>query len=165
MTFHWGEPDAEDFTPEATREQLRGYLAVLDLLDEFQADCLGWQYQLGLLKLLPPSDFAEGLLNSHARPEGDGHVVITSTEADQGNLVPMELMKRVLEAKGAARRGDVPRRPLGGRARRPVALGPAQLGQLRRLRLQPRRRQPRRASTATASRRATSRSPAGRSPA
>jgi L-fucose isomerase-like protein len=39
-------------------------------------------------------------LNSHARPEGDGHVVITSTEADQGNLVPMELMKRVLEAKG-----------------------------------------------------------------
>ncbi len=85
---------------EATREQLRGYLAVLDLLDEFKADCLGWQYQLGLLKLLPPSDFAEGLLNSHARPEGNGHVVITSTEADQGNLVPMELMKRLLEAKG-----------------------------------------------------------------
>jgi L-fucose isomerase-like protein len=100
VAFHWREADAEDFTPEATREQLRGYLAVLDLLREFQADCLGWQYQLGLLKLLPPSDFAEGLLNSHARPEGDGHVVITSTEADQGNLVPMELMKRVLEAKG-----------------------------------------------------------------
>jgi L-fucose isomerase-like protein len=100
VTFHWGEADAEDFTPAATREQLRGYLAVLDLLDEFKADCLGWQYQLGLLKLLPPSDFAEGLLNSHARPEGNGHVAITSTEADQGNLVPMELMKRLLEAKG-----------------------------------------------------------------
>lgn len=102
VAFHWGEEGAEDFTPESTREQLRGYLAVLDLLDEFKADCLGWQYQLGLLKLLPPSDFAEGLLNSHARPEGDGHVVITSTEADQGNLVPMELMKRLLEAKGLA---------------------------------------------------------------
>ncbi len=99
-TFHWQEENAEDFTPAATREQLRGYLAVLDLLAEFQADCLGWQYQLGLLKLLPPSDFAEGLLNSHARPEGNGEVVITSTEADQGNLVPMELMKRVLQAKG-----------------------------------------------------------------
>ena len=73
---------------------------MLDLLAEFRADCLGWQYQLGLLNLLPPSDFAEGLSNSHARPEGDGHVVITSTEADQGNLVPMELMKRILEAKG-----------------------------------------------------------------
>jgi L-fucose isomerase-like protein len=100
VTFHWHEEAASDFTPAATREQLRGYLAVLDLLDEFKADCVGWQYQLGLLNLLPPSDFAEGLLNSHARPEGDGHVVITSTEADQGSLVPMELMKRILEAKG-----------------------------------------------------------------
>ncbi len=100
VQFHWGEADAADFTAESTRAQLRCYLAVLDLLDEFQADCLGWQYQLGLLKLLPPSDFCEGLLNSHARPEGNGHVVITSTEADQGNLVPMELMKRLLEAKG-----------------------------------------------------------------
>jgi L-fucose isomerase-like protein len=100
VTFHWQEADAADFTAAATREQLRGYLAVLDLLAEFHADCVGWQYQLGLLKLLPPSDFAEGLLNSHARPEGDGTVVITSTEADQGNLVPMELLKRLLEAKG-----------------------------------------------------------------
>ena len=49
VIFHWREADAEDFTPAATREQLRGYLAVLDLLAEFQADCLGWQYQLGLL--------------------------------------------------------------------------------------------------------------------
>ncbi len=62
VVFHWKEADATDFTAEATREQIRGYLAVLDLLDEFKADCLGWQYQLGLLKLLPPSDFAEGLL-------------------------------------------------------------------------------------------------------
>jgi L-fucose isomerase-like protein len=100
VAFHWGEADAEDFTPAATQEQLRGYLSVLDLAEEFKADCVGWQYQLGLLKLLPPSDFAEGLLNSHARPEGDGHPLITSTEADQGNLVPMELMKRLLEAKG-----------------------------------------------------------------
>jgi L-fucose isomerase-like protein len=100
VTFHWQEADADDFTPAATREQLRDYLAVLDLLAEFRADCVGWQYQLGLLKLLPPSDFAEGLLNSHARPEGDGEVVITSTEADQGNLVPMELMKRLLRARG-----------------------------------------------------------------
>jgi L-fucose isomerase-like protein len=100
VTFHWGEKDAEDFTPEATKQQLRCYFAALDLIREFEADCLGWQYQLGLLPLLPPSDFCEGLFNSHARPESDGHTIQTSTEADQGNLVPMELMKRVLEAKG-----------------------------------------------------------------
>jgi L-fucose isomerase-like protein len=100
VEFHWGAPDAADFTEEATRTQLRMYFAVLDLLAEFQADCLGWQYQLGLLPVLPPSDFCEGLLNSTCRPESNGDVVITSTEADQGNLVPMELMKRLLLKKG-----------------------------------------------------------------
>ena len=100
VAFHWKETDATDFTPDATKQQLRGYLAALDLVDEFKADCLGWQYQLGLINALPPSDFAEGLFNSHARPEGNGHALMCSTEADQGNLVPMELMKRVLERKG-----------------------------------------------------------------
>jgi L-fucose isomerase-like protein len=100
VTFHWREKDAADFTEEATRTQLQMYLAVLDLLAEFKADCLGWQYQLGLLPVLPPSDFCEGLLNSTCRPETNGDLIVTSTEADQGNLVPMELMKRLLLKKG-----------------------------------------------------------------
>ncbi len=100
VRFHWREDGAADFTEEATRTQLRMYLAVLDLLAEFRADCLGWQYQLGLLPVLPPSDFCEGLLNSVCRPESNGDLVITSTEADQGNLIPMELMKRLLLKKG-----------------------------------------------------------------
>jgi L-fucose isomerase-like protein len=100
VTFHWREKNAEDFTEDTTRTQLRMYLAVLDLLAEFKADCLGWQYQLGLLPVLPPSDFGEGLLNSTCRPESNGDLIMTSTEADQGNLVPMELMKRLLLAKG-----------------------------------------------------------------
>jgi L-fucose isomerase-like protein len=98
--LHWGEKDADDFTQEATRTQLQMYLAVADLLEEFKADCLGWQYQLGLLPVLPPSDFCEGLFNSVCRPESNGDLIITSTEADQGNLIPMELMKRLLKAKG-----------------------------------------------------------------
>ena len=100
VRFHWREKGAEDFTEDSTREQLRMYLAVLDIVREFDADCLGWQYQLGLLPLLPPSDFCEGLFNSACRPESDGDPFMTSTEADQGNLVPMELMKRVLARKG-----------------------------------------------------------------
>lgn len=100
VKFHWREEDAADFTEDATRAQLRMYLTVLDLLAEFKADCLGWQYQLGLLHALPPSDFCEGLLNSTCRPESNGDLVITSTEADQGNLIPMELMKRLLLKKG-----------------------------------------------------------------
>jgi L-fucose isomerase-like protein len=100
VQFHWNEKGAEDFTTEATRTQLAMYLAVLDLLGEFQADCLGWQYQLGLLPVLPPSDFCEGLFNSVCRPESNGDLIITSTEADQGNLIPMEIMKRLLLKKG-----------------------------------------------------------------
>jgi L-fucose isomerase-like protein len=108
VTFHWGERapgapmGAEDFDERATREQLRDYLVVVDLAREFKADCIGWQYQLGLIPLRPPSDFAEGLLNSACRPEapGNGHVMITSTEADQGNVVPMEMMKFILRRKG-----------------------------------------------------------------
>ncbi len=100
VQFHYRTPGAEDFDENATREQLRDYLAVLDMVNEFKADCIGWQYQLGLIPLRPPSDFAEGLLNSGCRPEGDGTTIIDSTEADQGNLIPMELMKRLLLAKG-----------------------------------------------------------------
>ena len=102
VTFHYKEPGAEDFDENATREQLRDYLTVLDIVTEFKADCIGWQYQLGLINLRPPSDFAEGLLNSACRPESDGGTIVTSTEADQGNLIPMELMKRILQAKGIA---------------------------------------------------------------
>ncbi|MBW2459170.1 MAG: fucose isomerase [Deltaproteobacteria bacterium] len=102
VTFHYGEPKAEDFDERATSEQLRDYLVVLDLVNEFQCDCVGWQYQLGLVPLRPPSDFAEGLLNSACRPESNGEAIVTATEADQGNLIPMELMKRLLKAKGLA---------------------------------------------------------------
>lgn len=100
VVFHYGEREAEDFDQEATREQLRDYLAVLDLVEEFGADCVGWQYQLGLINSRPPSDFAEGLLNSTCRPESNGDTIADATEADQGNLVPMEMMKRLLKAKG-----------------------------------------------------------------
>jgi L-fucose isomerase-like protein len=100
VTFHWRETAAEDFTEESTREQLRDYLAVLDLIGEYKADCLGWQYQLGLIPLRPPSDLAEGLFNSACRPESSGSPIACATEADQGNAIPMEMMKRLLVAKG-----------------------------------------------------------------
>jgi L-fucose isomerase-like protein len=100
VTFHYGAAGVADFDENATREQLRDYLTVLDLITEFKADCVGWQYQLGLLGLRPPSDFAEGLLNSTCRPESNGDTIVCSTEADQGNLVPMEMLKRLLKAKG-----------------------------------------------------------------
>lgn len=99
VTFHYGIEGAEDYDANATREQLRDYLAVLDLVNEFHADCIGWQYQLGLIRSRPPSDFAEGLFNSTCRPESNGDTIVDATEADQGNVLPMEMMKRLLKAK------------------------------------------------------------------
>jgi L-fucose isomerase-like protein len=100
LTFHWGENGNADFDQHATREQLRDYLAVLDMVHEFKADAIGWQYQLGLIPLRPPSDLAEGLFNSTCRPESNGDTIACATEADQGNVIPMELMKRLLREKG-----------------------------------------------------------------
>ena len=96
VEFHYGG----DFTEAATKGQLREYCAALDFLSEFRADCIGWQYQLGLIRSLPPSDFAEGLLNSSCRPESNGSTVVCSTEADQGNALPMEMLKRLLIEHG-----------------------------------------------------------------
>lgn len=96
VTFHY----QGDFGPDATREQLRDYFAVKDICEEFGASCVGWQYQLGMFRQRPPSDFAEGLFNSKCRPESDGSTFVCSTEADQGNLLPMEMMKRLLKVKG-----------------------------------------------------------------
>jgi L-fucose isomerase-like protein len=100
VTFHWGERGAADFDERASREQLRDYLVALDLVTEFRADCMGWQYQLGLIPLRAPSDFAEGLLNSSCRPESNGDTIACATEADQGNVLPMEMLKRLLKKKG-----------------------------------------------------------------
>jgi len=100
VQFHWGEPGAEDFSERDSREQLRDYLSVLDLVAENKADCLGWQYQLGLINLRAPSDFAEGLFNSVCRPESNGDTLACATEADQGNVMPMEMLKRLLKDKG-----------------------------------------------------------------
>jgi L-fucose isomerase-like protein len=100
LTFHWRENGAGDFDERSSREQLRDYLTVLDLVQEFRADCIGWQYQLGLIPLRPPSDLSEGLFNSVCRPESNGDTIACATEADQGNIIPMEMMKRLLKKKG-----------------------------------------------------------------
>lgn len=100
VKIHWKEQGAADFDENASREQLRDYLVVLDMVEEYKAHCLGWRYQLGLIPLRPPSDFAEGLLNSTCRPESNNDTIACATEADQGNIVPMEMMKRLLQAKG-----------------------------------------------------------------
>jgi L-fucose isomerase-like protein len=100
LTFHFREGADQDFTEDAAREQLRDYLVIHDLMSEYGADCLGIQYQLGLIPLRPPTDLAEGLFNTTCRPESNGDTIACATEADQGNVIPMEMLKRLLKDKG-----------------------------------------------------------------
>ena len=150
-------------TSSATRGQLRDYCAVLDLLGEFRADCLGWQYQLGLIRSLPPSDFAEGLLNSACRPETNGRTIATRDRGRPGQPVADGDAEAAPAGARPARVGRVPRRALGRRARRPLRLGAAQLGLGRRVRVQPRSRHAARRALLPPAARRTSRSPAARS--
>ncbi|MEM9243777.1 MAG: fucose isomerase [Pseudomonadota bacterium] len=95
VTFHF----EEGFDEESIKLQLRYYYSVLDYLEEFDADCMGWQYQLGMCNSAPPSDFSEGLLNSPIGPEGRETPIVCVTEADEGNLIVQEYMKRILQKK------------------------------------------------------------------
>src|SRR5258708_13198074 len=68
LQFHWREGGARDFDESSSKEKLRAYLDVLDMIDQFKAVCLGRQYQLGLIPLLPPPQLTDALTNPPSRP-------------------------------------------------------------------------------------------------
>ncbi len=119
VEFHYGD----DFTEKATRGQLRGYCAALDFLEEFRADCIGWQYQLGL----DPFVAAVGLRRRSAQ------LGVSAREQRQhGRLLHRSRPgQRAADgdaeapAAGArtARIGRVPRRALGRRCTRGASSG------------------------------------------
>ncbi|MEX2358835.1 MAG: fucose isomerase, partial [Pirellulaceae bacterium] len=68
MTFHFGENDAEELTPDQVLQQCRMYVAAIRMADHFGCEAIGIQYQQGLKDLAPASDLVEGTLNSTLRP-------------------------------------------------------------------------------------------------
>ncbi len=138
VTFHHGERGAADFDENATREQLRDYLVVLDLVNEFKADAIGWQYQLGMIRCARRRISQRACSTRRAAP---------SRTETPSPAPPRPIRERgadgadeaALEGERPAPGGDVPRRALGRRARGPLPLGPPQLGLVRRVCLQSRR--------------------------
>ena len=92
----------DDFTESATREQLRDYCAVLDLLAEFRADCLG------LAVPARPDPVAAAVATSpkacstpRCRPETNGSTIVDcAPRPTRATSMPMELLKRLLLAHG-----------------------------------------------------------------
>jgi len=97
--FHFGTIPSRDLTPDQVLKQFRMMRAALDLVDEFGAQCGGTQYQLGLIESWPATDMWDGLVNNRCRPWGNGQTIAWATEADYGNLLPMQLLKEILLAK------------------------------------------------------------------
>ncbi len=97
--FHFGSISSRDLTPDQVVKQFRMMRAALDLMEEYGADCGGTQYQLGLIESWPATDLWDGLMNNRCRPWADGNSIAWATEADFGNLLPMQLLKEILLAK------------------------------------------------------------------
>ena len=100
VVFHYGETGAEDFDETPRASSFATTWPCSTSWRNSRRTAWAGSTNWGLLPLRPPSDFSEGLLNSTCRPESNGDTIVCSTEADQGNMVPMELLKRLLMAKG-----------------------------------------------------------------
>ncbi len=93
MDLRFGEDPAKSLTRPMALFQMKAYCALLDLKARYGLDFLGVQDQLDWIEHYPATDLALGLLNNRLRPEGDGETVVTSTEADDGAALTMQVLK------------------------------------------------------------------------
>lgn len=110
MRFKFGTDGSTELTREQVDMQLRMYVAILRISDDFGLDAVGIQYQQGLKDLVPASDLAEGLLNSSERPPvfaraagrelHPGRAFPTFNEADWGAGVDALVTNRLWRAMG-----------------------------------------------------------------
>lgn len=110
MRFRFGRDEATELTETQVLQQLKMYIAMLRIADDFGLDAVGIQYQQGLKDLSAASDLAEGLLNNVARPpvtsrDGtrilwDGECFPTANEADEGTAIDAVVTNRVWRAMG-----------------------------------------------------------------
>jgi len=93
MDLKLGRNPVKYLTRDMVLFQMRVYLALLQLKDEFGLDFVGIQDQLDWIEHYPATDLALGLLNNRLRPEGDGQTVVAATEADDGAAITMQVLK------------------------------------------------------------------------
>ncbi|MBN1270160.1 MAG: hypothetical protein JXB04_11265 [Kiritimatiellae bacterium] len=93
MELKLGKNPRKHLTREMVIFQMKVYLALLELKEQFGLDFLGVQDQLDWIEHYPATDLALGLLNNKLRPESDGRTVVTATEADDGAAITMQVLK------------------------------------------------------------------------
>ncbi len=93
MEIRIGSDPVKHLTKDMLIFQMKVYFALVQLKKQFGLDFMGVQDQLDWIEHYPATDLSVGLLNNRLRPESDGETVVTSTEADDGAAVTMQLFK------------------------------------------------------------------------
>ena len=87
--------DGERLTPELLERQLRTYVVVRELIDEWHLDFCGIKGQPELTDNFCTMDVTEALLNDPYDWEGPKEPFVCSTEADMDAALTMQLLKHV----------------------------------------------------------------------
>ena len=91
-TIHY---DGHKLTPELLRRQLKAYLAVRELVEEWRLDFCGIKGQPELTNHFATMDVPEALLNDPYDWEGPHDPVVCATEADSDGALTMEVFKHL----------------------------------------------------------------------
>ena len=109
MRFDFGTDDATELTRDQVLSQCAMLIALARYVDRFGLTAVGVQYQQGLARSCPASDFAEGALGSTERfpilgDDGQeiraGQPIPHFNEVDLGSAIPQVLFYRLLQHFG-----------------------------------------------------------------
>ena len=67
--FDWGSDTFEDLVHQQVLTQMKMYGAAARIFERYGLAAIGIPYQLGLVRQVPASDLAEGMLNNSERPD------------------------------------------------------------------------------------------------
>ena len=108
--FDWGTDPSEHLVHPQVISQMKMYSAAARMVQRFGLSAIGIPYQIGLVRSVPASDLAEGMLNNSDRPDvidletnkiiRKGKVIVHFNEGDIGSGIPQVLMRDIYEQKG-----------------------------------------------------------------
>ena len=100
VTFHCGEEGAEDFTAKPPRSSCATTWRCWTWSTSSRPTASAGSTSSGCFRCGRRRTSPRGCSTPPAGPSRNGDTIVCATEADQGNLVPMEMMKRLLKEKG-----------------------------------------------------------------
>jgi L-fucose isomerase-like protein len=108
--FDWGVDQFEQLVPSQVVLQMKMYASAARLYSRYGLSAIGIPYQVGLVRSVPASDLAEGMLNNSDRPDvtdpetgaaiNPGRPLVHFNEGDIGAAVPQVLMNDICQLKG-----------------------------------------------------------------